>query len=303
MSPLRLGALITLIFGLAGSATLLPVLELADGRDLYVSSVAIWINAWVIGYAVATLRFAYAALRRDVATLTPYMNGQQPGHVMPALCWVNLATGLGIAFGLAISSSIAMRLAEGDLRAWLFAWTLLILPALWAAVLRALFVMIANTVALYRLGRYGLNIDIRDLGPLRVFASIGVRNLALVLIGLAVIPLQQILTAGIGFWDFVPAVVVTLPSALGMLVVTVAGVHLGIVEAKNAELAAIRQNEVATDSQQSMLVFLYQSEIERIPEWPVSFSGMAQVALYVFIPPLAWSAAALVENLISALLE
>lgn len=303
MSPFWVGVLITLGFGLAGSVTLLPVLESADGRDLYVSGVAIWINAWVIGYAVAALRFAYAALRRDVATLTPYMNGRYAGHASPARRWVNLATAAGLAFGLMISSDIALRLAEDDSRAWLFAWTVLIIPALWAAVLRALFVMIANTVALYRLGRYGLNIDIRDRAPLRVFATIGVRHLSLVLIGLAVIPLQQILTAAIGFWDFVPAIVVTLPSALGMLIATIAGVHLGIVEAKHAELAAIRQSSDATDPPQSMLNFLYQSEVERIPEWPVSFSGVAQVALYVFIPPLAWSAAALMENLISALLD
>lgn len=304
ISSFRLGALITLAFGLVGSATLLPVLAWADGRELYVSSVAIWINAWVVGYAMATLRFSYASLLRDVASLAPLMNGSYAGYENPARWSVNVVTALGFAFGCATAANPAMQLLQGEPRAWLYVWTLITLPALWAAVLRALFIMIVNTRAVYRLGRYGLNIDLHDRTPLGVFARIGVRHLSLVLIGLAVIPLQQILTGRMGLWDFVPAVVVTLPSALGMLLGSIGGVHSGLVEAKAAKLAAIRQSAPeGSDPQRSMLMFLYQREIERVPEWPVSVNGLAQVAVYVIIPPLAWTAAALMENLISALLE
>ena len=62
---------------------------------------------------------------------------------------------------------------------------------------------------------------------LGVFADIGIRHLLVIIIGLSVIPMQAILTGQIQTVDFVPALVVTVPVALIVLLLPMWGIRAG----------------------------------------------------------------------------
>lgn len=302
LRPMTLAAVIAVALGTLGTLTLVPSLDEAPASEIYGSSVAIWLNAMVIGYVWGILRYGYNALGRDLAALAPMARGAAPQPVRLARQWRVALAVIGVAMGIALTGDVAPRIVRGE-SSWVYAWTLVILPLLWPSVLLAIAAMLTNSVALYRLGRSGLDIDPRNRAALAPLARVGVRHLAFTLIGLAVIPVQGILTGPLNYWDFVPAVVVTVPAALGMLLAPLVGTHLGIAAAKRDELTRIDTMANPATEQEAMLRFLYRREIERLPEWPVSVTGLAQVSFYFVIPPLAWTAAALVENLLSGLLD
>ncbi len=302
LGPKALAAVIAIALGTLGTLTMLPSLSEASASEVYGSSVAIWLNALVVGYVWGILRYGYDALRRDLAVMAPFVRGavREPTRLTKRSTFILVV--IGVAMGIALTGDLAPRIVRSE-ASWLYAWTLIILPVLWPSALLAITAMLMNSVALYRLGRSGLEIDPRNRARLAPLVRIGVRHLAFTLVGLAVIPVQSILTGPLDYWDFVPAVVVTVPAALGMLLAPLVGAHLGIASAKRQELARIEAMDAGSTEQDAMLRFLYRREIERLPEWPVSVSGLMQVAFYFVIPPLAWTAAALVENLLSGLLD
>jgi hypothetical protein len=149
-----------------------------------------------------------------------------------------------------------------------------------------------------------VRIDLSDPHLLGAFADIGIRHLLVIIVGLSVIPMQAILTGQIATVDFVPALVVTVPVALMVLLLPMWGIRGAVITAKRIELD--RLNELATasehDSDRHMLLSLYRRQIADTSEWPASAGAASRLLFYVVIPPLAWIAAALVQNLVSNVL-
>ncbi len=81
-----------------------------------------------------------------------------------------------------------------------------------------------------------VRIDLDDPRLLGVFADIGIRHLLVIIIGLSVIPMQAILTGQIQTVDFVPALVVTVPVALVVLLLPMWGIRAAVIAAKRTEL-------------------------------------------------------------------
>jgi hypothetical protein len=61
-------------------------------------------------------------------------------------------------------------------------------------------------------------------------------------------------------------------------------------------------SEMERDGERFLLLSMYRRQIADVPEWPVSAGSASRVLFYVVIPPLAWVAAALVQNLVSNVL-
>jgi len=308
--PWRIGILATLILGTLGSLSLSPAaLVQVPGARIYVAAVAIWINSIVIGYIIGITRVAYSQFRRDLDRLRPLLveeldsiHARMTAPQRPLALVVATAVGLGI--GVLASGEALPRLLARDPERWVFAWTLLLLPLLWALILHVFWLMLELTIGLYRLARGGLRVDFSNRVRLDVFAGFGFRNLLLIVIGLAVIPVQAILTGEIEVWDFVPAVSVAVPAGLIVLILPILGAHRTLVEVKRRELDRV-DADVATSapgSDRALLLHLYRGEVTRSSEWPVSFGGIARVVAYALLPPLAWTAAAVVEAWVSLLI-
>jgi hypothetical protein len=128
--------------------------------------------------------------------------------------------------------------------------------------------------------------------------------LLVIIIGLSVIPMQAILTGQIATVDFVPALVVTVPVALIVLLLPMWGIRGAVIAAKRMELDRLAElaNGAEPGSERHMLVSLYRRQVAETSEWPASAGAASRVLFYVVIPPLAWIAAALVQGAVSNVL-
>ncbi len=118
------------------------------------------------------------------------------------------------------------------------------------------------------------------------------------------IPDAGVLTGQIATVDFVPALVVTVPVALMVLLLPMWGIRASVIAAKQNELDRLSAlvNESEHGSERHMLLSLYRRQVADTSEWPASAGAASRVLFYVVIPPLAWIAAALVQDLVSNVL-
>ncbi len=304
----RLGLATTLGLGAAGSIPLLVAyLGGHELHPLYRSFVGLWVNAVVIGYIVGWPMFSMLAA--DVERLTLAMEPADRSRARTELsdAWSNrgvwIARGLGVLYGAILSSPVVVDVLHEQRQALPYLWVPLVVPLLWATILPALWRLIRVSVFVRRLGgRVRINLD--DPRVLGVFADIGIRHLLVIIVGLSVIPMQAILTGQIQTVDFVPALVVTVPVALVVLLLPMWGVRAAMTAAKRIELDRLTElaNTAEQGSDRHMLVSLYRRQIADTPEWPASAGAASRVLFYVVIPPLAWIAAALVQDLVSNVL-
>jgi len=304
----RLGLAITFGLGAAGSLPLL--FAYFDGHELnslYRSFVGLWVNAVVIGYIVGWPLFPMLAA--DVEQLTPVMEPSDRSLARTELseAWSNrgvwIARAIGITFGLFLSAPAGIDALARRPEFLVYVWVPVVVPLLWATILPALWRLIRVSLFVWRLGSR-VRIDLDDPRLLGAFADIGIRHLLVIIVGLSVIPMQAILTGRIATVDFVPALVVTVPVALMVLLLPMWGIRAAVIAAKSIELDRLSElaNALEQGSDRSMLVSLYRRQVAATPEWPASAGAASRVLFYVVIPPLAWVAAALVQDLVSNVL-
>jgi hypothetical protein len=305
----RLGLVVALALGVVGSAPLLYAYVAGyDVQRIYRSFVSVWINSIVVGYIVGLPVFA--RLAADVERLAPLLDtaGRARARTTLSDTWSNasvwFARIVGIVYGLIPSTPTLLAIINGRPGAVVYLWLPLLIPLLWATALPALWRLIRLSLFVHRLGRE-VHVDLGDQRQLGVFTDIGIRHLLIIVVGLSVIPMQAILTSTIELNDFGPALVATVPVALAVLALPVFGIHRGVVVAKHAELDRLAPLLAAADpdSERYLLLSLYRREIVDTSEWPLSAGSASRVLFYVVIPPLAWIAAAIVENLVSNLLR
>jgi len=304
----RAGAAIAVVLA-AVSAIPVAIAYLAgyDVELVYRSAVGIGVNSVAVGYIVGWPLFEHVS--RDLERLGPLLGAEQAAQARQELAHayssrgVTIARALGIAYGVIASVQVLIDVARGQTGATLYLWVPLLVPVLWATILPALWRLLRVTGFVYRLGAR-VRVDLGDPRGLGVFADVGIRHLLLIVIGLSVIPMQAILTGGLGLIDFLPPLIVTTPVAVVVLVLPVWGIHRAIVAAKEAELdrATNALSAIPPADGQYLLWWLYRQQIAQSSEWPVAARSATRIALYVVIPPLAWVAAALVQDIVANVL-
>lgn len=306
----RLGVAVALGLGVVGSApSLFAYLSGYEIDRIYHSFVSSWINAIVIGYVIGLPVFD--KLAADVERLAPLLDAPARAYARTTLSdtWTNpsiwAARAIGLIYGSIPSVPTLLAALRGVPNALLYLWVPLLIPLLWAIAVPALWRLIRLSLFVHRLGRDHVHVDLGDQRALGVFADIGIRHLAIIAGGLSVIPMQAILTGSLTLVDFVPALLATTPVMLIVLALPVVGIHRGVVAAKAAELERLADVVAAAprDSDRYLLLSLYRQRIADVSEWPLTMGSATRVVFYVVIPPLAWIAAAVVENLVSTVLS
>lgn len=180
---------------------------------------------------------------------------------------------------------------------------------IWVTVTLVVAALLDNALLLNRLAH---RVRLQPFHPasLRPFAAVAVLS-TLALIGAqAAFPIMT-LEGGVNPLAYVPGLLATGVPMLIMAALPVWPVHLRLKAAKrqmlsdvNGRIAAIPAPDPDRPESLTALMPLlaYRRELAQLAEWPFDVGVMARLGLYLIIPPLTWVGAALIENLVDAVL-
>jgi hypothetical protein len=154
-------------------------------------------------------------------------------------------------------------------------------------------------IAMMKLGsRYPVNLY--KLSAVRPFGRMAILDLLFAMGIIALIPLQS-LDFELRWDNYKDALLFVLPVALAMTLLPMWGVHRAILEQKVMKVEAMQMRIDNADHDDLVGMEALLSHRDRIAEsvtWPIDVKLASRIALYVVLPPIAWSAAAMVEMLI-----
>lgn len=282
-----------------------------------------------VGYFVSVVPLLRRASRQCVEQLRPLLNYSDPAlralidrfsTTRPLV--LPLAVVLGGILTVALQEAQFSRFsvwldqpdaALGELFAVLLAWST------WSVGLSAVGVVIADAAAMHRLGLNYVAIDLLRVEQLSAFSRYGL-HLAGAVIGLMVLWSVSLVlvTSLVGSTmtersDYVGMLMVFTYICLSITVFIFP--QLGIRERVRAEKARVSRQLTAllpashqtfdlaqSDPQRLAALLSTRADIQAISEWPTGQLTRLRLAFYLLVPLLSWSAAALVEELISRML-
>lgn len=212
---------------------------------------------------------------------------------------------LGLAMVMLVPDSYAFRfdLADAD-----YFWFLVASPLSVWMLARAVFYSLRTDETLERLR--AAEIDLLRLEPVQMFGRLGVQAAFLWVVGTS---LGALLFFGYGGAVLAPLIGVTLSVGVAALVMPVRGLGERIRAAKRAELAKVTARlEQARDAalegdpgNRGLLADLlaYRTYVEGIRESPIDAPTLLRFGAYLLIPLGSWSASAIVERIVDAMLD
>lgn len=330
ITPFRLGVLLALAMlgarGLAFSISETGPFSTGNGTvpgDLREVRIG-FVLALVIGYAPAAYGWGVRSLRATLEGLRPIF-GERGEPLDLALAatgrlpiearrrWTAIGLALALAAPFLVDREPTLYLVPGYWRPeavlnWLQA---LLAGWLLACAFRSLW---ADSQRLSQITDRLPRVDLLDA---RAIAPFGRHALRIALLTVTVPSLFSLLASDFGF-----LAVIALLAATGIAVATTAfllpvrGVRRRIVEEKQAELGrvrrairgdggALRESPLAAWREQMAVADLlaYEARIEAVREWPFDVPTLARLLAFVLLPIGSWLGGALVEQIVSRLLD
>ncbi len=145
-----------------------------------------------------------------------------------------------------------------------------------------------------------LELDVYQLDGLSGFVRVPLFNLLVVVGALALMPLQS-LDFELRWFNFRAGLMVSIPSVLALVLPPIWGLHTNmrdVIKARVAQLQAAINVCDRNDFGQLALLTEHRETVRGFNSWPLDVGLVGKVLFYVIIPPLAWVAAALVEQLV-----
>ncbi|HIG42232.1 MAG: hypothetical protein ABGY96_22170 [bacterium] len=185
---------------------------------------------------------------------------------------------------------------------------ILVTFVIWCLIINVIGFLAANVWVVARLAA-NVEINLLNTTNLRGFSRVAVYSTLLLIGTLASFPL--LMTGdNTNYLTVVPGAIAILVSMVFIFLVPMLPIRKRIKAGKNLELEAIQEriNRV-TQAQSSLLestetlsqlqpLFDYRREIQRVAEWPFDSPAFYRLLFYLFIPPLTWVGAALIERLV-----
>ena len=184
---------------------------------------------------------------------------------------------------------------------------------IWLVMTNVISIIVNNAVIFYRLGRDHLRISLLHAHELVPLASVSVIS-TLSLIGAQALFGLLALDGDSNWITMLPGFLGTAVPMVPMFLLPVWAVHKRLQRLKSDALDAINQGLASYRGDSGRLphnnadlgelnqLLAYRREIQSVPEWPFDLGAMSRLGLYLIIPPLTWIGAALIENLVDALL-
>lgn len=279
-----------------------------------------------IGYFLAVVPLLRRAGQQCVEQLRPLLQDPDPGlreltdrfsKTRPLV--LPLAAVLGgilvvalqeVQFGRFSAWFVQPDAALGELFTVLLAWTT------WSVGLSAVGVVIGDAAAMRRLGRNYVVIDLLRVEQLVAFSRYGL-HLAGAVVGLMVLwsVCFVLVTSLLGITMTERTVYVGLlmfVTYIGLSIIVFIFPQLGVRERVRAEKVRVSEQltsllpasgeavELAhSDPQRLAALLSARADIQAVSEWPTGRLTHMRLAIYLLVPLLSWSGAALVEELIS----
>jgi len=317
--PGRHGRLLTsiLIFCL-----LLPVFYLGSGTSQQESIPALFFSL-VIAYIIPLFSYITDKAQEAMLQLRPLLNLddagfnrrlQQLATVRPTLTVLHLGLGAvlgGIHMSLVAGSpgAVITRLSTSPAEFLSIAGALLV----WIIMTTVIAMLIHQAIIFARLGRDAVHIELLSTRNLLPFARVSMSSSLTITGALALFPLIG-LEIGMDLMQILPGAIATLIPLIIIFIVPVWPVRTRIAALKDETLADLNQQIVALldrGGQETpaaridpalVSLLVYRREIMMVSTWPFDLGNIAKLSLYMIIPPLTWVAAALIENLVDAVL-
>jgi hypothetical protein len=182
----------------------------------------------------------------------------------------------------------------------IFIWVLLV----------AVISFLRNGVRVFaRLAKDHVRIDLLNDASLRAFSRVAVYSTLILMGALAGFPLLMLGTET-NYVTVIPGFLTIFISMLFIFLVPLIPVRKRIKNSKAHELESIqnRINQLTQDEHnlaantetlsQLQPLLDYRREIQQVAEWPFDSPALVRLLFYLFIPPLTWVGAALIERLV-----
>ena len=316
--PGRFGLILT---GLLLFAVLAVVfVALGDVRKLFTSG-ALFFCAMpaymvpVFGYINRISVQAVADLQESLDMPQEELQRFQRALSHRSLAWNILVTGAGLAGGI-----LHLLIIEGGQGRNLTQWLFTALES--DGDLGALIVWVVMTITIVSLVQNGIRIGslARRLRPINLFrtdrllpfARVAVSS-SLALIGsLALFPLLSI-DDNISVLTALPGLVATVVPMIAMMLLPMWPAHKLIKTKKAQEIARLNAQLDSLESGPGQLldgarldtinrVLNHRRHMQHVSDWPLDIGALSQLGFYLIIPPLTWVGAALIENVVDAVL-
>ena len=212
------------------------------------------------------------------------------------------AVAFGVTFGLSLNAVLIEVMIRARTLHPLDVGFLLGACITWTAAGLLLCWRLAISAAFSKLGEHA-SLDLYRIDQLRPLSRVANTDVLIVVGAMAFSPLQS-LDAQFRFGNYFPAIIIGIPAALILFVRPLWGLRAQIMQAKRERLGELYELVDSTDRADISRLESVAAHVDRvraIPNWPIDTDLIARLFGYVIIPPLAWVAAAMVENFIDRL--
>ncbi len=175
----------------------------------------------------------------------------------------------------------------------------------WAMIALVLFFTLHEHYILSRYGKY-VQVNLYDLDRLNGFGRAALSGFLMTAGALAFMTLQS-LDQRFVWGNYAIGLYVGLPAAIAFMLLPTWTVHKNIkaekTKAENEITAAISSSSSALDNDSLTRLnglIARREQIRHLRTWPMNVSIFSRLLFYVFIPPLAWLGAALMEVLLDS---
>jgi hypothetical protein len=318
--PVRYGRLLT---GLLLLALLLPLFHFGAGEDADHDMPALFFSL-IIAYIIPVFSFITAQSQQALRDLKPILDLDEAGFeqaharldsasVRMMLQCVAFGALMGCAHYTLIRGSVAeaLRTSVANLSgALIFAGTLMV----WIVMTTVIFMLIEQSIQFGRLGGRHTRLSLLETRALRPFARVSIITSLAVIGSLALFPLIG-LEGGQNLMESLPGAVAILGPLVVMFIIPVWPVHRRLAALKAEHLSDLNARiethldasgalDPDVDNLNKVLPLLhYRREIAQASTWPFDLGNLTTFAFYLIIPPLTWLGAALIENLVDALIQ
>ncbi|GAB5451552.1 MAG: hypothetical protein Hals2KO_18800 [Halioglobus sp.] len=320
--PGRFGRMLTsvLIFGI-----LLPVFYLGGGSDH--GSIPALFFSTVIAYIIPIFSYITEKSREAVGALRPVLNlnSSEIEQCQLELQSANIVqTGIALLLG-SILGGIHMSLVSGSATGFIERMLsstpefLSIFGSLlvWIVMTTVISMLLQQATAISRLASQSTRINLFNTRALLPFGRIAIGSSLAIIGALALFPLIGA-EIGVDLKQILPGAIATLVPLGVIFLLPVWPVHRRVSALKETHLADIgskidqamaqaahKDGAAAPPAQISTelaALLVYRREVLDVSSWPFDLGNVTKLAFYMFIPPLTWVAAALIENLVDAML-
>jgi len=175
----------------------------------------------------------------------------------------------------------------------------------WITMITVIADLIRNNSLVGNLALHFKQIDLFRKQPWQPLARVAIASTLAIIGSNALFPLMFIDSGTPPAMKIMPAMALTIPAVIAMVLLPLASARKQIKKQKLQRLEAVDQairrlpNPQSLIDMQSLNTLLTQrAHLEKVSTWPFNLDNAGRLLFYMFIPPLTWVGAALIERLV-----